>query len=106
MMHFRRWGAVYILALLFLAAWAGQFAAQLVQVTNDAAEHGQPFQWSEFWPQFWSSTLENHQSEFLQLAVQALLVVGFARALFFKSVEDMDHIERQLARIERKIDEG
>lgn len=31
---------------------------------NDAAEHGQPFEWAQLLPQFLSSTLEDCQSEF------------------------------------------
>ncbi|MEH0843995.1 DUF6766 family protein [Micromonospora sp. CPCC 205711] len=39
--------------------------------SNEASQHGQSFSWSEFLPQFLASTLENWQSEFLQLIWQA-----------------------------------
>ena len=49
-------------------SWIGQFLFQMVVVRNEAEQHGQPFTWSDFLPQFFSSlTLENWQSEFLQL---------------------------------------
>ena len=54
--HFRRWGAAYLLFALFLASWAGQFISMLIEVGNQAREHGQQFQMSEFWPAFWSAT--------------------------------------------------
>lgn len=34
--HFRRWGAVYILVVLFAGSWAGHLVAQL----PDALVHG------------------------------------------------------------------
>jgi hypothetical protein len=56
-----------VLASLFLGSWVGQFIAQVAQVSNEAREHGQSFSWREFWPEFLATTLENWQSEFLQL---------------------------------------
>jgi len=38
---------------------------------NEAEQHGQAFTWWDFFPQFFSSTFENWQSEFLQLVWQA-----------------------------------
>jgi hypothetical protein len=56
-----------ITGLLFLLSWIGQFVFQVAEVSNEAAEHGSAFQWSDFWPQFFAATFENWQSEFLQL---------------------------------------
>ena len=83
-MHFKRWGAVYMLAVLFLGSWVGQYVAQTSE--------------GEGWTLFLSSTFENWQSEFLQLAVQALVVVAGAKVLFRKSIEDRE-------RLEAKVDE-
>ena len=96
--HFRRWGAVYLLVILWAVSSLLFGAAKAVELTNEAAQHGQPFQWSEFWPAYWSGYFENLQSEWAQLAVQAAVVVAAARVLFRKSVEDMD-------RLEGKVDE-
>lgn len=105
----RRWGAVYILVALFLGSWLGQFLTELVEVRNDAATHGEPTGgagfWSSFWPQFWSSTFENWQSEFLQLAAQALLIASvlLGPRLFGadRSPEqaDLDRVEEKLDRV-------
>ena len=81
-MHLRRWGAVYLLVALFLGSWVGQWVAQ-------AAE-------GEGWVLFASSTFENWQSEFLQLAVQALVVVGAAGKLFRVSKDDSNEIKGML----------
>jgi hypothetical protein len=90
----RNWGAVIILAAFFVASWTGQFVNQIVVQQNEAEEHNQAFSMEEFWPQFWSSTFENWQSEWLQLATQALLISGFAAAIFRK--QDEEHYKTQL----------
>ena len=43
MKHFRRWGAVYLLVLLFLGSWVGQFFTQLSEVRSELGTHGEPF---------------------------------------------------------------
>jgi len=42
MRHFRRWGAVYLLALLFLGSWLGQFFTQLVRFRGEQEDLGVP----------------------------------------------------------------
>jgi len=83
--HLRRWGAAWILLMLFIASWSMQAVAQFFWEQEDSGK-------------FWAATFENWQSEWLQLLVQAVVVVGFAEKLFRKSTEQMD-------RIEHKIDE-
>lgn len=91
---FRRWAAAIILLLFFFGSWGGQFATEL-QVTKQLAEqHGQQFNMTEFWPEFWQSTLENWQSEWLQLFTQAVLISGFSSYLFRKQNEE--HYKTQL----------
>ena len=91
---FKNWGAVFILLAFFLASWGGQFAAQLQAEKQLAEQHGQEFQMTEFWPEFWSATFENWQSEWLQLATQALLIAGFSAYVFRK--QDEEHYKTQL----------
>jgi len=91
---FRNWGAVLILAAFFLGSWGGQFVNQLQVEKSHAEQHGQAFNMQDFWPQFWSSTFENWQSEWLQLATQALLISGFAAVLFRK--QDEEHFKTQM----------
>jgi hypothetical protein len=90
--------------MLFLGSWAGQLAAQVAVVSNDAAEHGQQFAWADFWPHFLASTLENWQSEFLQLIWQ---VAGLAFLYFWgssQSKESDDRIEAKLDEILTRLD--
>jgi hypothetical protein len=96
MRHFRRWGAVYVLVLLFLGSWIGQFFTQMVEFTGEQSEHGQAFAWSDFLPSFFASTFENWQSEWFQLVFQAILLLGAKHLLFQADAEDLERIERKL----------
>jgi hypothetical protein len=96
-----RWSKAYsfgiVTAALFLLAWTGQFISQAITVADEAQQHGQSFQWSDFWPQFLSSTFENWQSEFLQLIWQA---VGLTLLFLWGSSQSKESDER----IEAKLD--
>jgi hypothetical protein len=91
--HLKRWGAAYLLLALFLAAWVGQFITMLIEVGNEARQHGQGFSMSEFWPRFWSATFENWQSEWLQLFVQGVVLLGMKHYLFKADAEDMEKLD-------------
>ncbi|HKX66566.1 MAG TPA: DUF6766 family protein [Intrasporangium sp.] len=91
-----------VTAGLFVFSWVGQFVTQLVVERNDAAEHGQEFSMSEFWPQFFASTFENWQSEFLQLLWQA---AGLSLLLFWGSSQSREQEERIEAKLDRLLEE-
>jgi hypothetical protein len=91
-----------VTGLFFLVSWAGQFIFQMIEVRNDAQEHGQSFQWADFLPQFLSSTLENWQSEFLQLVWQA---AGLALLFFWGSSQSKESDERIEAKLDRLLEE-
>jgi hypothetical protein len=71
-------------------------------VSNEAAEHGSSFSWPEFWPQFFSATFENWQSEFLQLVWQA---AGLSLFYFWGSSQSKEGDERVEAKIDRLLAE-
>ena len=58
---------------------------------------------SEFWPQFWSATFENWQSEWLQLFVQAVILLGMKHVLFKADAEDMEQVQMDLAEIKEHL---
>lgn len=99
----RNWGAVFILCAFFLASWAGQFVNQLTVQQQDSMEHGQQFKMEDFWPKFWATTLENWQSEWLQLATQALLISGFAAVFFRKQDEEHYHTQRMIDELRQEL---
>jgi hypothetical protein len=96
-----RFGRAYSFGIVtfafFLLSWVGQFVFQVIMVRNEATEHGSTFSWSEFFPQFLSSTFENWQSEFLQLVWQA---AGLMLFYFWGSSQSREGDER----VESKLD--
>ena len=103
MSHIRRWGAVYVLLLLFVGSWLGQFFTQLADFRNEQAAHGQEFAWSQFWPAFLSSTFENWQSEWLQLIFQAILLLGAKHWIFQVDAEDMERLEKKVDAVAERL---
>lgn len=101
--HLRRWGAAYVLLALFLASWGAQFVSMLVESGNEARQHGQAFSVSDFLPQFWSSTFENWQSEWLQLLVQAVVLLGMKHVLFKADAIDMEQVQLDLTEIKEHL---
>jgi hypothetical protein len=101
--HLKRWGAAYILFALFAASWVAQFISMLIEVGNDARQHGQSFEMSDFLPQFWSATFENWQSEWLQLFVQAVILLGMKHVLFKADAADMEQVQLDLTEIKEHL---
>lgn len=101
--HLRRWGAAYLLLALFLGSWVGQFLAGRWEVEQQAAQHGMEFAWSEFWPVFLSATFENWQSEWLQLLVQAVVLLGMKHLIFAADAEDMEVVHHDLRLIKQAL---
>lgn len=91
--HMGRWGALYLLVLLFAGSWVGQFLAQLPKIEQEGAA------------EFWAATFENWQSEFLQLAVQAGIVVALAGRVFRVSTQDRERIEAKVDELLRRTGE-
>jgi hypothetical protein len=97
-------GLAIVLAAMFLVAWVGQFFVQIVVVRNENQQHGQGFSWGDFWPQFWHSTLENWQSEFLQLLTFVVLTAYLIYRGSHESKDSDDEIRDAIARIEDTLD--
>jgi hypothetical protein len=102
--HPRRWGAVYVLAVLFIGSWLGQFFTQLSEFRSDQQEHGQAFQWADYLTEFFASTFENGQSEWLQLVFQAILLLGAKHFIFRVDAEDMERLEAKVDRLTEQLD--
>ncbi|TDD12897.1 hypothetical protein E1218_35230 [Kribbella turkmenica] len=102
--HVRRWGAVYVLLVLFLGSWIGQFFTQLSEFRSEQEEHNQAFAWADFFPTFLASTFENWQSEWLQLVFQAILLLGAKHLIFRVDAEDMERLEAKVDKINRQLE--
>ena len=101
--HIKRWGAAYLLLALFLASWGAQYISMLIEAGNEARQHGQSFEMSEFLPTFWSATFENWQSEWLQLLVQAVVLLGMKHVLFKADAADMEQVQLDLTEIKEHL---
>jgi transcription termination factor NusB len=98
-----KWGAVVILTAFFVLSWFGQFVSQLQSEQLIAQQHGQAFELAEFWPEFFSSTFENWQSEWLQLVMQAILLAGFSSYLFRKQNEEHYKTQQMIDELRRQL---
>lgn len=101
--HFRRWGAVWLLVVLFLGSWLGHFLTQLSTFRSEQQTHGEPFVWSDFHAEFFASTFENWQSEWLQLVFQAILLLGAKHWIFQVDAEDMERMEKKVDAIAERL---
>jgi hypothetical protein len=79
------------LMLLFFGTWVGHGIAQWQVFTDEQAAHNQPVEAGNFLAEFASATLENWQSEFLQLFAFVVLAALF---LFKSSAESKDTDEK------------
>jgi hypothetical protein len=93
----RAYSFAIVTGVFFLLSWVGQFIFQLIEVRNEAEQHGQQFTWGDFFPSFLQSTFENWQSEFLQLIWQA---AGLALFYFWGSSQSKESDDR----LEAKVD--
>lgn len=99
----KNYGLSIVLFFLFIGSWLGQFFFQLAEVSNEAIQHGEQFQWSEFWAQFGSSTLENWQSEFLQLFSFVILTAFLIHRGSAESKDSDDEMRATLEKIEERL---
>jgi hypothetical protein len=96
------YGFGLVTGALFLLSWIGQFFTQMVVVRHENVDHGQAFEWSDFLAQFFASTFENWQSEFLQLLWQA---AGLSVLLWWGSSQSKESDERIEIKLDRLLEE-
>jgi hypothetical protein len=87
----KQFGLGIALMILFFATWAGQGIAEWQTYTDDQHAHGDSAEVGDFISTFAQSTLENWQSEFLQLLWQ---VVGLAYFLYIGSPSSKENDDR------------
>ena len=92
-----------VLGLLFFASWIGQLITQWFNWANEQQDHNQPLQVGSFLWQFWESTLENWQSEFLQLFSFVVLSALFIHKGSAESKDSDEQMQKSLDRIEKRL---
>jgi membrane protein implicated in regulation of membrane protease activity len=84
-------------------AWVGQLVTQWFTWANEQQDHNQPLVVGDFLWQFWTSTLENWQSEFLQLLTFVVLTTFLIHRNSHESRDSDDQMQRSLDRIEKRL---
>jgi hypothetical protein len=97
-----------VLFALFLASWLGQTVTGWFEFVAEQQQHGQAAQVlgqdGYVWP--WAqATLENWQSEFLQLLTFVILTAYLIHKGSHESKDSDDRMQAQLDRIERRLEE-
>ena len=99
----RDFGLSISLAVLFFVTWIGQLIAEWQRFTDEQLSHGQDPEVGDFVAEFAQSTLENWQSEFLQLFSFVVLAALFIHRASAESRDGEDKIEAALRRIEDNL---
>lgn len=100
----RKYSLGLVLGGLFIASWLAQLFFQLAVVRAENAEHGQPFDAGDFWAEFGQATMENWQSEFLQLLSFVVLTTYFIYKGSHESKDSQDRMESKIDRILEAVD--
>jgi hypothetical protein len=99
----REFGLSMVLGILFLSTWAGQFVSEWQTYVDEQRSHGEPTDYGDFVSQFMQSTLENWQSEFLQLFSFVVLAALYIHKGSGESKDGEETIEAALRRIEEHL---
>ncbi len=98
-------GLSFTLLSMFLAVWFGHGLAQWQEYNSQQDEHGQPAEIGGFVDNFAQATLEDWQSEYLQVLVFVVLAGLYIHRGSAESKDGEEEIKAMLRRIERKLDE-
>lgn len=91
------------LLALFVVTWGGQAVAQWQTYTDEQRSHGDPAEIGDFVSEFSQSTLENWQSEFLQLFAFVSLAALYVHKGSAESKDGDEKMEAALRRIEERL---
>jgi succinate dehydrogenase hydrophobic anchor subunit len=99
----REFGLGLSLMILFFATWVAHGIAQWQTYTDQQREHGQPIELGDFVSEFGQATLENWQSEFLQLFAFVVLAALYIHKGSAESKDSDEKMEASLRRIEEHL---
>jgi hypothetical protein len=100
---FKDYSLSITLATLFVVSWLGHGYFQFKEFVNHAHTHGEELQLQEFWYEFAASTLENWQSEFLQLLAFVVLTTYLIHKNSPESRDSNEKMQATLERIDKKL---
>ena len=96
----REFGLSLVLLILFLGTWIAHLISEWQVFTDEQLSHGQDPQIGDFVSEFAQSTLENWQSEFLQLFSFVVLAGLYIHKGSAESKDGEEKLEASLRRIE------
>src|SRR5688500_5212205 len=99
----RAFGLGLGLVILFFVTWVAHLIAEWQVFTDEQLAHGQDPQLGDFVAQFAQSTLENWQSEFLQLFTFVALAALYVYKGSAESKDGSEKLEASLRRIEEHL---
>jgi hypothetical protein len=89
---------------LFFLSWLAHGVAQWQRYTDEQREHNEPVEIGDFIADFSTSTLENWQSEFLQLFSFTIMAAVLIHKGSAESKDGTDRIEMAIKRLEEKLE--
>lgn len=101
------YGLTIVLAILFMTSWITQSYAGWKQFSAEQQQHGQQAKLAGEDGYLWdwlAKTMENWQSEFLQLLTFVVLTSFLIHKGSHESRDEDDKTEERLERIEKKLD--
>ena len=99
----RNYNLSCVLFVLFMTSWLLQGVAQWFEVANEARAHGEASVLDALVPAFLSATLENWQSEFVQLLTFVVLTSFLIHKGSHESKDSDDEVKAMLGRIEERL---
>lgn len=102
------YGLTIVLAILFVVSWVLQTYSGWMDFAAQQKSHGEMAQWLGDSGYIWhwlTQTMENWQSEFLQLLTFVVLTAHLVHVGSHESKDNDDEDRERLDRIERKLDE-
>lgn len=99
----KEFGLGLALMTLFFATWAAHGVSQWQSYTDEQVAHGEPVEVGGFAAEFAQATMENWQSEFLQLFAFVVLAALYIHKGSAESKDGEEKIEAALRRIEEKL---
>jgi hypothetical protein len=99
----REFGLGLALTTLFFITWIAHGIAEWQTYTDEQLEHGQAVTAGDFTARFAQSTLENWQSEFLQLFAFVVLAAMYIHKGSAESKDGTEKLEASLRRIEEQL---
>jgi hypothetical protein len=99
----REFGLSFALLALFLLSWAGHAVTQWQVFTDEQRAHGGTAELGDFLGEFGQATMENWQSEFLQLFAFVTLAALYIHKGSAESKDGEERMEASLRRIEEHL---